>query len=83
MANLTLLRRRTQDAIAPEVRTAPERTEGEGQLVGASREELAGHLAAIGVPPGQIRMRVAQLWHWLYTRGVDDLAQMTNVAAPV
>nr|WP_226575205.1 23S rRNA (adenine(2503)-C(2))-methyltransferase RlmN [Acuticoccus sediminis] len=67
--------------MTPEVRALD--VEGEPQLIGASRAELAGHLAAIGVPPGQIAMRTAQLWHWLYVRGVEDLSTMTNVAAPV
>ncbi|WP_108662362.1 23S rRNA (adenine(2503)-C(2))-methyltransferase RlmN [Acuticoccus kandeliae] len=83
MANLALLRRRSAAAVTPEVRLAPDRAEGEPQLIGASREELATHLAAIGVPEAQIKMRVAQLWHWLYTRGADDFAAMTNIAAPV
>jgi len=82
MANLALLKRRTApQAITPDVRTLE--VEGEPQLIGASRDELATHLAAIGVPPHQIAMRTAQLWHWLYVRGVEDLADMTNVAAPV
>ncbi|MCF3932142.1 23S rRNA (adenine(2503)-C(2))-methyltransferase RlmN [Acuticoccus sp. M5D2P5] len=83
MANLALLRRRSREAITPEVRVAPDRAEGETQLLGASREELAACLAAAGVPDAQIKMRVAQLWHWLYIRGVDDYGAMANVAAPV
>ena len=82
MANLALLKRRNApQPVTPEVRALD--VAGEPQLIGASREELAGHLAAVGVPNHQIAMRVAQLWHWLYVRGVDDLLAMTNVAAPV
>ena len=33
-----------------------------------------------GVPEKQVRMRVSQLWHWLYIRGVSDFDAMTNVA---
>ena len=83
MANLALLKRRTSEtAVTPAV-TAMPALPGEAQLIGASREELAGHLAAIGVPAHQINMRVAQLWHWLYVRGASSPAEMTNVAAPV
>ncbi|MCP4384799.1 MAG: 23S rRNA (adenine(2503)-C(2))-methyltransferase RlmN [Hyphomicrobiales bacterium] len=49
-------------------------------LIGQSRQELAGHLRAVGVPDRQIRMRVAQIWNWLYTRGATDFAMMTNMS---
>ncbi|MEP0510716.1 MAG: 23S rRNA (adenine(2503)-C(2))-methyltransferase RlmN, partial [Aurantimonas coralicida] len=49
-------------------------------LVGLDRAALREALSAVGVPDKQIRMRVAQLWHWLYVRGVADFSQMANVA---
>ncbi|EAU43283.1 hypothetical protein FP2506_10576 [Fulvimarina pelagi HTCC2506] len=49
-------------------------------LIGMSREELGEALAAVGVPAKQVRMRTAQLWHWLYVRGVSDFAHMANVS---
>ena len=49
-------------------------------LAGQSRDELADLLRSAGVPEKQIRMRVQQLWQWVYNRGVTDLAQMTNVS---
>jgi len=49
-------------------------------LIGLDRAELAEALAGIGVPERQRRMRVAQLWHWLYVRGVSDFSDMTNVS---
>lgn len=49
-------------------------------LVGLDRSALGEALSAVGVPDKQIRMRVAQLWHWLYVRGVADFSQMANVA---
>jgi len=49
-------------------------------LIGRSREELTEALAAAGVPLRQLKMRVAQLWHWLYIRGVSDFADMANLA---
>jgi 23S rRNA (adenine2503-C2)-methyltransferase len=49
-------------------------------LVGLSRAALADALGSIGVPPARRKMRVAQLWHWLYVRGVRDFSEMTNVS---
>jgi 23S rRNA (adenine2503-C2)-methyltransferase len=49
-------------------------------LVGLSRDELAAALIGIGIPERQTRMRVAQLWHWLYIRGATDFEAMTNVS---
>ncbi|AQS42318.1 MAG: Dual-specificity RNA methyltransferase RlmN [Candidatus Tokpelaia hoelldobleri] len=50
-------------------------------LVGKSREELGTALQAVGVPERQVRMRVSQLWHWLYVRGVSSFADMANISA--
>src|SRR5438270_11750095 len=49
-------------------------------LAGATRAELAEALAAIGVPPREIRMRVTQLWHWIYHHAIRDFAAMPNVS---
>lgn len=49
-------------------------------LIGADREELATMLRAKGVPERQIKMRVSQLWNWLYVRGVSDFDAMANVS---
>ena len=49
-------------------------------LVGLTRAELAEALAEIGVPERQRRMRVGQLWNWIYVRGVRDFEAMTSVA---
>ncbi|MEN3792823.1 23S rRNA (adenine(2503)-C(2))-methyltransferase RlmN [Fulvimarina sp. MAC3] len=49
-------------------------------LVGMDRDQLGNALAEIGVPAKQVRMRTAQLWHWLYVRGVSDFAHMANVS---
>ena len=34
----------------------------------------AARLGEAGVPERQTRMRVGQLWHWLYVRGATDFA---------
>jgi 23S rRNA (adenine2503-C2)-methyltransferase len=49
-------------------------------LVGMSRIELAEQLAAIGVPASHQKMRVQQLWHWIYVRGVQSFEEMTSVS---
>jgi len=49
-------------------------------LIGFSRGELAAFLGDLGVPERQRRMRVSQLWRWIYTQGVRDFDAMTNVS---
>jgi 23S rRNA (adenine2503-C2)-methyltransferase len=49
-------------------------------LVGLTRAELADALGQVGVPEKQRKMRVQQLWHWLYVRGARDFDAMTSVS---
>ena len=49
-------------------------------LAGLDRTQLAEALGEAGVPERERRMRVSQLWHWIYFRGVRDFAAMTNVS---
>jgi 23S rRNA (adenine2503-C2)-methyltransferase len=49
-------------------------------LIGLSRAELAEKLGAIGVPEKQRKMRVQQLWHWIYVRGAQSFEAMTSVS---
>jgi 23S rRNA (adenine2503-C2)-methyltransferase len=49
-------------------------------LIGMSREEMGAALREKGVAEKQIKMRVSQLWNWIYVRGVSDFDHMTNVA---
>jgi len=49
-------------------------------LVGQDRDQLAASLASIGVGESQIRMRVNQLYHWIYQRGVRDFDAMLNLS---
>jgi 23S rRNA (adenine2503-C2)-methyltransferase len=49
-------------------------------LVGMPREMLAQALSEVGVPERQRRMRVQQIWHWLYVRGVQDFDAMTTLS---
>ena len=67
------------DAAAEQRPPVPSDKQGPS-LVGMTRGELCQALAEAGVPARQIRMRAAQLWHWLYVRGADDFDQMSNVS---
>jgi 23S rRNA (adenine2503-C2)-methyltransferase len=49
-------------------------------LIGLSRAELAERLDEIGVPPRQQKMRVQQLWHWIYFRGARSFEEMSSVS---
>jgi len=49
-------------------------------LLGLSRAELADALGAIGVPESQRKMRVQQLWHWIYFRGFTSFDAMSSVS---
>jgi len=49
-------------------------------LIGLDREALGNALREKGVPEKQIKMRVAQIWNWLYVRGVSDFDHMANVS---
>jgi 23S rRNA (adenine2503-C2)-methyltransferase len=58
---------------------APERP----SLVGMSRAVLAEALAGLGVPERERRMRIQQLWHWLYVRGATSFDVMTSISKTV
>ncbi|MCF6272283.1 MAG: 23S rRNA (adenine(2503)-C(2))-methyltransferase RlmN [Rhodobacteraceae bacterium] len=70
--------------IAPETRViARPVAEGEKQsLLGLTRDALRKALIAIGTPERQAKMRASQLWSWIYQKGVQDFAEMTNLAKP-
>ena len=45
-------------------------------LIGLSREELIGEMAAAGEKP----FRAKQVWHWIYHHGETDFAAMTTLS---
>ncbi|WP_315723349.1 MULTISPECIES: 23S rRNA (adenine(2503)-C(2))-methyltransferase RlmN [unclassified Bradyrhizobium] len=49
-------------------------------LIGLSRAELAARLGELGVPERQQKMRVQQLWHWIYFRGAQSFDEMSSVS---
>ncbi|MCV6598702.1 MAG: 23S rRNA (adenine(2503)-C(2))-methyltransferase RlmN [Mangrovicoccus sp.] len=68
--------------ITQDVMTLPRQTPAAEKvnLVGLTRPQLREALIAAGTPEKQAKMRVDQLWQWIYQKGVRDFAQMTNLA---
>ena len=58
----------------------PQISDEKPSLIGLSREQMADALREKGVPEKQIKMRVSQLWNWIYVRGVSDFDAMANVS---
>ena len=65
--------------IMKEAETAPKR-DAKPSLLGQNRAAIGEALRGIGLDDRQIRMRTAQLWHWMYLRGASSFDQMTNVS---
>ncbi len=53
---------------------------GRVNLVGLTRDQLHDALIAAGTPERQAKMRVGQIWQWIYHWGLRDFAVMTNLA---
>ncbi len=49
-------------------------------LVGLTRDQLRAALIAAGTPEKHAKMRVGQVWQWVYHWGVRDFDLMTNLA---
>ncbi len=49
-------------------------------IVGLTRPQLREALIAAGTPEKQAKMRVGQIWQWVYYWGARDFALMTNLA---
>jgi 23S rRNA (adenine2503-C2)-methyltransferase len=67
--------------ITQDVLTIPRKLpEGPANLVGLTRDALRDALIAAGTPERQAKMRVNQIWQWVYFWGVRDFAAMTNLS---
>ena len=66
----------TQDVLTLP-RTLPD---GPINLIGLTRDAMRDALIATGTPEKQARMRVSQIWQWLYVWGARDFEAMTNLA---
>ena len=67
--------------ITQDVKTIPRKLpEGPVNLVGMTRDQMRLALIEAGTPEKQAKMRVNQIWQWIYHWGVRDFAAMTNLA---
>ena len=67
--------------VTHDVMTIPRKMpDGPVNLVGLTREALRDTLVAHGTPEKQARMRVNQIWQWIYQWGVRDFEAMTNLS---
>ncbi len=68
--------------ITQDVHTIPRKLPETGRqnLVGLTRDEMRVALIATGTPERQAKMRVGQIWAWIYQKGVRDFDVMTNLA---
>jgi 23S rRNA (adenine2503-C2)-methyltransferase len=70
-----------QAPITQDVLTIPRKLpDGLPNLVGMTRDAMRAALIAAGTPEKQAKMRVGQIWQWIYHWGVRDFALMTNLA---
>ncbi len=67
--------------ITQDVHTMPRKLpEGPMNLVGLTRPAMLDALIATGTPEKQAKMRVGQIWQWIYQWGVRDFDAMTNLS---
>ena len=68
--------------ITQDVHTIPRKLPEGGKinLVGLTRAQLRDALIEAGTPEKQAKMRLGQIWQWIYHWGVRDFALMTNLA---
>ncbi|MGJ5617839.1 23S rRNA (adenine(2503)-C(2))-methyltransferase RlmN [Sulfitobacter sp. MF3-043] len=67
--------------ITQDVHTIPRKLpEGPANLVGMTRDAMRDALIAMGTPEKQAKMRVGQIWQWIYQWGVRDFESMTNLS---
>ncbi|GAA6208884.1 23S rRNA (adenine(2503)-C(2))-methyltransferase RlmN [Cognatishimia sp. WU-CL00825] len=72
----------TSAPITQDVHTIPRKlpTGGKTNLVGLTREAMRDALIEAGAPEKQAKMRVGQIWQWIYQWGVRDFHAMTNLS---
>ena len=66
--------------LEPQAGAVPVDATARPSLVGMTRAELAAALGVIGVSNREIRMRVAQLWHWIYFQGATSFDAPSNIS---
>lgn len=72
----------TQAPLVQDLLTIPRKLPegGKTNIVGLTRDELRAALIAAGTPEKQAKMRVGQVWQWVYYWGLRDFMAMSNLA---
>jgi 23S rRNA (adenine2503-C2)-methyltransferase len=68
--------------ITQDVLTLPRKLPKDSKIniIGLTRDQLYSALIAAGTPEKQTKMRLGQIWKWIYHWGLRDFAGMTNLA---
>ena len=68
--------------ITQDVLTIPRKmpASDKANLIGLTRDQLRSALIDAGTPEKQAKMRVGQIWTWLYHWGLRDFTGMTNLS---
>ncbi len=51
-------------------------------IIGLTREELHEKLLKIGTEPKDVKMRLNQVWRWIYQKGITNFESMHNISKP-
>lgn len=72
----------TNVPITQDVKVVPRKpdTSGKVNIIGLTRSQLLEAMLAVGTPARQAKMRLGQLWQWVYHWGLRDFSQMTNLS---
>ncbi len=72
----------TTAPITQDVHTIPRKLPEGGKIniIGLTRDQLRAALIAAGCPEKQAKMRVGQIWQWVYFFGLRDFDEMTNLS---
>jgi 23S rRNA (adenine2503-C2)-methyltransferase len=75
----------TPAPITPDVLTIPRKPDGRAlpNLIGMTRDQLTEALIRVGIAEHQIKMRHAQIWQWLYVKGVRSFGDMKNLSKDI
>ena len=71
--------------VSPDVLTIPRKDSSDAlpNLIGLTRDQLTHALQNIGIKEKQVKMRHAQIWQWIYVKGVQNFDEMTNVSKDI
>ncbi|MCF8487029.1 MAG: 23S rRNA (adenine(2503)-C(2))-methyltransferase RlmN [Rhodobacteraceae bacterium] len=53
---------------------------GKVNIIGLTRDQLRTALIDAGTPEKQVKMRLGQIWQWVYHFGIRDFTGMTNLS---